>query len=156
MTSNMRQSAALLGLILGTIAGCAEAAGPVFGDWRGTQPSGAAQYSKMVELVLNGPPDAQSGTYRIATTEYNPGALSGNGGTRRWGDAWTSEQRVVDGRKQMIIHLHNTLPGDLSTYELGSDGSLHVVDPNGQVDRTPAAKLYVLSPVQQGPRYGRD
>jgi hypothetical protein len=141
--------------MLGTMAGCAQPTGPIFGDWRGTQPSGAAQYPKSVELVLDGLPDAQSGRYNIATTEYNPGALSGNGGTRRWGDVWTSEQRVVDGRKQTIIHLHNTLPGDLSTYELGADGALHVVDPNGQVDRTPAARLYILSPVQPGPRYGR-
>ncbi len=156
MTSNLRCSAALLGLILGASPGCTPATtGPVFGDWRGTQPSGAASFPKSVELVLEGPPGAQSGTYRIATTEYNPGEFSGNG-TRRWADSWTSEQRVVDGRTQTIIHLHNTLPGDLSTYELGADGALHVVNPNGQVDRSPAARLYVLSPVPQGPRYGRD
>ncbi len=155
MTSNLRRSAAFLGLVLGTAAGCAQATGPVFGDWRGTQPSGAAAFPKTVELVLDGPPGAQSGAYRIATSEHNPSEFSGNG-TRRWGDVWTSEQRVVDGRTRTIIHLHNTLPGDLSTYELGDDGALHVVDPNGQVDRSPAAQLYVLSPVQPGRGYGRD
>jgi hypothetical protein len=153
--SNLRTSAALLGLILGAVAGCAQPAGPVFGDWRGTQPSGAAEFSKSVELVLNGPSNARSGTYQIATTDYNSGLVGGND-TRRWGGSWTSEQRVVDGQTQTIIHLHNILPGAISTYELASDGSLHVVDPNGQVDGSPDAKLFVLSPVPRGPRYGRD
>jgi hypothetical protein len=157
MTSNLLHRAAVLGLILSTAAGCAQAAGhgPVFGDWRGTQPGGSTDYYKTVELVLNGAPNAQSGRYRIATTEQNPGSLENNG-TRRWGDVWTSEQQQVDGHTVMIIHLHNTLPGDINKYALESDGALHIVGPNGHVDHSSAGKLYTLRPVPHGKRFGRD
>jgi hypothetical protein len=144
--------AAVLGLVLGT-AGCAPSA-PVFGDWRGEQPSRNTGFTKTVDLVLEGPPGAQSGRYNIATTEHNPDPLSGHG-TRRWSDTWTGEPQLVDGRQRMIIHLHNTLPGDIDSYELAPDGSLRVVDPNGRVDESRSAARYTLAPVPRGPRYGQ-
>jgi hypothetical protein len=145
-------SAAALGLII-SIAGCAHPTGPIFGDWRGEQPSRITDFTKTVELVLEGPAGAQSGRYRIATTFHNPDPISGHG-TRRWSDIWTSEQRTVGGRPQMIIHLHNTLPGDIDSYALAPDGSLRVLYPSGQVDDTPGGRRYVLSPVRPGPGYG--
>ena len=121
-----------------------QAAGPVYGSWRGTQPGPITNYPKEVELVLNGLPGAQSGTYRIASTQQGPGATV-DSGTRRWGDSWSSEQRVEDGIPQTIIHLHNTLPGDISTYAVAADGTLRVVHPNGQVDRSRREILCAVS-----------
>jgi hypothetical protein len=145
--------AAALGLMTG-LAGCTHPADPIFGAWRGEQPSRTTDFTKSVELVLEGPAAAQSGRYRIATTEHDP-ETCGDHDTRRWAGTWASEQRVVDGRTQDIIHLHNPLPGDIGSYELSRDGSLHVVGPNGRVDESPAGKLNVLPPVSPGPGYGQ-
>jgi hypothetical protein len=152
--SKLRGRAAALGLLLG-IAGCGHPSGPIFGDWRGDQPTRVTGFTQTVELVLEGPPGAQSGSYRIATTVHDPQPC-GEHGTRRWSDIWTSEPRVANGHLQTNIHLHNTLPGEINTYELTPDGSLRAVDRNGQGDKLQAGKLNVLSPVSQGPGYGQN
>ena len=154
MLVSMVRQTTVLALTLG-LAACATATGPVFGDWRGDQPGRITGNPRTVELVLDGPPGATSGDYHLATTEHDADPLAGGQGTRRWGDRWTSEQRMMDGRMQTIIALHNALPGDISRYSLLPDGALHALDPSGQVDQSPAGRLYVLSPVAPGPGYGR-
>ncbi len=140
------QLVAVLGLGLG-LSGCAQPSGPVFGEWQGEPPGRARNNPKSVDLVLDGTPDAQSGAYRIATTEHDPSVFNGHG-TRRWGGTWTRSSRVVEGRTFTIITLHNHLPDDIGDYALEPDGRLHALDPNGRIDTSPADALYTLSPVR--------
>ncbi len=142
---DMRQIMAA-GLALG-MAGCAQANGPVLGEWRGDQPGRSSNSPKSVDLVLNGTPDAQSGHYYITSTQENPNLLSNNG-TREWGGTWTSTPRAVDGQTVKIIILHDHLPDDVGGYALAADGRLHALDPNGTINATPDGALYTLSPIR--------
>jgi len=139
-------SAAVFALALG-LAGCVEPTGPVFGEWQGEPPGRSRSVPKSVDLVLEGTPDAQSGAYRIATTEHDPSVLAGHG-TRRWGGTWTRSPRTVDGQQLTIITLHDHLPDDIGDYTLAADGKLHALDPNGKIDTSRDGALYTLSPVQ--------
>ncbi len=145
------QLAASLGIGIGLV-GCAQPTGPIFGEWHGEPPGRSVDFLKSVDLELDGAPDAQSGAYRIASTEHDPTVLSGNG-TRRWGGTWTRSSRVVNGRTLTIITLHDHLPDDIGDYILASDGKLHALDPGGKIDMSPADALYTLSPVRP-PRAG--
>lgn len=138
--------AAMLAFTLGA-AGCAQPAGLVFGEWQGQPPGRTRDNSKSVDLVLEGAPDAQSGNYRIATTENDPSVFN-NHGTRRWGGTWTRSTRTVDGRELTVITLHDHLPDDIGEYSLAPDGMLHALDPNGRIDTSRDAALYTLSPVR--------
>jgi len=129
------------------LAGCAGPTGPVFGEWQGEPPGRDRSVPKSVDLVLDGAPDAQSGNYRIATTEHDPAVFAGHG-TRRWGGTWTRSTRMVDGRPLTIITLHDHLPDDIGDYYLAQDGTLHALDPNGKIDTSRDDALYTLSPVQ--------
>lgn len=129
------------------LAGCAQPTGPVFGEWQGETPGRNSGFYKSVDLELDGTPDAQSGAYRIESTEHDP-TVFGNHGTRHWGGTWTRSSRQVDGRTLTIITLHDHLPDDIGDYILASDGRLHALDPNGKIDTTPADALYTLSPVR--------
>jgi len=137
---------AAAGLALG-LAGCAQPAGPVFGEWQGQPPGRTRSNSKSVDLVLEGGPDALSGAYRISTTEENPSVFNGHG-TRRWGGTWTRGSRMFEGRALTVITLQDHLPDDIGDYILAPDGTLHALDPNGKVDTRPVDALYTLSPVR--------
>ncbi len=141
-TSFAMMFAAALGL-----AGCAAPAGPVFGKWQGEPPGRTRSMSKSVDLELDGAPDAQSGAYRIASTEHDPSVLAGHG-TRRWGGTWTRSTRVIGGQQLTIITLQDHLPDDIGDYYLTPDGKLHALDPNGKLDTSRDDALYTLSPVQ--------
>ena len=151
MTHTTWRLAASLSLGLGLV-GCAQRTGPIFGQWHGEPPGRSVDFSKGVDLELDGAPDAQSGAYRIASTEHDPTVLSGHG-TRRWGGTWTRSSRVVNGCTLTIITLHDHLPDDIGDYILRSDGKLQALDPNGKIDTSPADALYTLSPVRP-PREG--
>ncbi len=146
MIDMMWHRAAMFAFALG-VAGCAQPTGPVFGEWQGEPPGRTRSTPKSVDLVLDGAPDAQSGAYRIATTEHDPSVFAGHG-TRRWGGTWTRSSRVVDGQQLTIITLHDHLPDDIGDYYLSSDGKLHALDPNGTVETSRDAALYTLSPVR--------
>ena len=139
-----RCAAGVLGLAL--LAGCAGSPGPVYGEWQGTPPSGRIGRVTSIDLVLKGPPDAQSGEYHISSTDSDPTGRFGDG-ERQWGGAWTSQQRVVDGRTVKFIKLHDHLTADIGDYALEADGRLHALDPNGALDMKPVEGLYTLSPV---------
>ena len=149
MTDAKWLRAATFAFTLG-IAGCAQPTGPVFGEWQGQPPGRTRDESKSVDLVLEGAADAQSGKYRIATTENDPSTFN-NHGTRRWGGTWTRSKRTVGGRELTVITLHDHLPDDIGEYELAPDGRLHALDPNGRVDTSRDGALYTLSPVQPRP-----
>ena len=149
MMDAKRLRAAAFILTLGT-AGCAQPAGPVFGEWQGQPPGRTRDATASVDLVLDGAADAQTGSYRIATTENNPSVFNSHG-TRRWGGTWTRSRRTVDGRELTVITLHDHLPDDIGEYELASDGKLHALDPNGKAGTSRDDALYTLSPVQPRP-----
>ena len=146
MTDAKWHKAATFAFAIG-VAGCAQPTGPVFGEWQGEPPGRSVNVRMAVDLVLDGTPDAQSGAYRIATTEHDPSVFN-NHGTRRWGGTWTRSTRMVDGRELTVITLHDHLPDDIGDYYLASDGRLHALDPNGKIDTSPDDALYTLSPVQ--------
>ena len=129
-----------------SLGGCTQPIGPVFGEWRGEPPGRSTNYPKSVDLVLGGGPGAQSGQYRITSTELNPNSLSNNG-ERQWGGTWISTQRAVNGQIMQFITLQDHLPDDVGGYALEADGRLHALDPGGSLDTTPAGALYTLSPI---------
>ncbi len=129
------------------MAGCAQPTSPVFGEWQGEPPGRTQNAPKSVDLVLDGAPDAQSGAYRIATTEHDPSVFNSRG-TQRWGGTWTRNTRVVNGQELAVITLHDHLPDDIGGYYLSPDGKLHALDPDGKLDTSRDDALYTLSPVQ--------
>jgi hypothetical protein len=132
------------------LAACAgPVTGPVVGDWRGETPESATE--QLVELVLDGTPDAPSGRYHLAITTEDTDS-GGGAGTQRWDGDWRREQ-ALDGRK--VFHLLNDLPGTIDRYELGADAMLHPMGQGNRVDTSPAARLYTLLPVSPGLGYGR-
>ena len=149
MTDVTWHRAAMFACTLGA-AGCAHPTGPVFGEWQGQPPGRTRDATASVDLVLDGAPDAQSGSYRIATTENDPSVFN-NHGTRRWGGTWTRSTRMIDGRALTVITLHDHLPDDIGEYSLAPDGRLHALDPNGKVDTSRDDALYTLSPVRPRP-----
>ena len=146
MTDSRWHKAAALAFALG-LAGCAQPAGPVFGEWQGEPPGRTRNATKTVDLVLDGAPGAQSGAYRIATTEHDPSVFIGHG-TRRWGGTWTRSTRMINGQSATVITLHDHLPDDIGEYYLAPDGRLHALDPDGKVDSGSIDAYYTLSPVQ--------
>jgi len=122
----------------------------VVGDWHGEVPESGAE--QIVELVLDGTPDASSGRYEVAITTTNTDN-GGGGGTERWAGTWQREQ-AVDG--QPVFHLLNDLTGSINRYELGTDAALHPMGRGNRMDTSPAAGLYTLYPEPRGGwGYGR-
>ncbi len=139
-----RMTPAAMMVLLG-LAGCAQPSGPVFGEWQGHTPGRNVNFGKDVDLVLDGAAGAQSGDYRLTTTEVDPFAPSG--ADRQWGGTWERSQRVFNGRPLTIIILKDPLPEDIGRYELASDGTLHALNPDLTPNMTKDGNLYTLSPV---------
>jgi hypothetical protein len=136
---------AILGFLL-AFAGCAsQPDGLVLGAWHGQQPGPDRLVPTSVDLVLEGAPNAQSGTYRIATVVHDPSARSFLD-DHRWSGAWERTKRVVNGQTLTIIDLHNALSSDISHYALMPDGTLHALDPNGTIGKSALAASFVLAP----------
>lgn len=135
-----------------TISGCMQPSGPVLGAWHGRPPGREPGSRRIVDLVLDGAPDAQSGSYRITSTDIDPSVISGHG-EDHWGGTWIRGTRVVGGSTITTITLKDHLPDDVGAYMLGTDGALHILDPNGLPDTSRAGALYTLSPVE--PRHAQ-
>jgi hypothetical protein len=136
-------------LLLAGLAACAGPTGPVVGDWRGEVPDSGV--SQVVELVLDGTPDALSGRYEVATTTENT-ETGGGSGTERWAGVWRREQ-AADGRP--VFHLLQDLSGSINRYELGTDNTLRVMGRGDRADTSLDAARYTLFPVPPGLGYGR-
>jgi hypothetical protein len=137
---------AILGFLL-AFAGCAsQPNGPVVGAWHGQQPGPDGLVPTSVDLVLEGAPNAQSGTYHIATIVHDPSARSSLENDR-WSGAWERTKRVVNGQALTIIDLHNALSGDISHYALMPNGTLQALDPNGTLGTSALTTSFVLTPV---------
>ncbi len=153
-----RAACALSLLVLA--AGCVpRPTGPILGDWRGTQPGPWVDEPKIVELVLDGAPDAVAGRYHIAVTLQN--TLNGAGsGTTRWQGEWTGDQETIGGRVVHVIRLRHMFDGEIDRYELSADGALRPLNgaaPGG--NRYSAAQVapYVLQPLRRDSwNYGVD
>ncbi len=141
-------------------AGCVPLpTGPILGDWRGTPPGPSVEQPKIVELVLDGAPDATSGRYHIAITVQNTRNGAG-AGTTRWQGDWTGSRQTIDGHDARIIDLHDMVDGQNNRYELASDGTLRPVTGTNSLAATysPAqVALYTLRPLPRGSwNYGVD
>ena len=141
-------------------AGCVpRPTGPILGDWRGTPPGPYVEEPKIVELVLEGAPDAVSGRYHIAITVQNTRNGAG-AGTTRWQGEWTGSQQPLDGRSARIIRLQHMLDGEIDRYELAQDGTLRpATGAPGTVRSYSAAQvaLYTLQPLRRDSwNYGVD
>lgn len=142
-----------IGFLLTLTAWGSPPGAPVYGAWQGSQPGADPLSRNNVDLVLEGTPEASSGRYRIATALHDPSARAGQG-TTHWGGTWVRSQRTINGQSLTVLHLNDALT-DISSYALMPDGTLHACDPNGTLDISPVAALYVLYPVPPGPQRGR-
>lgn len=146
--------------VLLAVAGCVPLpTGPILGDWRGTPPGPSVEQPKIVELVLDGAPDATSDRYHIAITVQNTRNGAG-AGTTHWQGDWTGSQQTLDGHSARIIDLHDMVDGQNNRYELASDGSLRPVTGTNSLAATysPAqVALYTLRPLPRDSwNYGVD
>jgi hypothetical protein len=132
-----------IGFLLALTACGSPPGAPVFGAWQGSQPGRDPLSRNSVNLVLEGTQEAQSGQYRIATALHDPSVRAGRG-TTHWGGTWVRSQRAINGQSVTVVHLNDALADDISSYALMPDGALHALDPNGALDTSPVAALYVL------------
>ena len=132
--------------MLAALAGCAQPPGPVFGEWRSQTTAFNARSQKTVDLTLYGAPGARTGSYHITSTLNDPSVFEGHG-TSQWSGTWTSSRLAAGEGGGTAIKLLDHLPDDVGGYALMSDGRLHILDPNGLPDITPAGAHYTLSPV---------
>lgn len=145
--------------LLVTVAGCAGPTGPVVGDWRGYPPSIDIGYSHQTELILDGTPDATSGTYHLVTLLQDPnfGAHSGENQNLRWSDRWEKRmQRDAGGNSYVSIHLRHAPGAEPADYILTSRGLLVPLVQAAHPDLSPGALRYALAPLPRSSwGYGR-
>lgn len=141
-------------------AGCVpRPTGPILGDWRGTPPGPSVEQPKIVELVLEGAPDATSGRYHIAVTVQNMRNGAG-AGTTRWQGEWTGSRQTLDGHDARIIDLHDMVGSENNRYELALDGTLRPATGTNRLAATytqAQVALYSLRPLRRDSwNYGID
>lgn len=146
--------------VLLLLAGCVpRPTGPILGDWRGTQPGPWVAEPKIVELVLDGAPDAVAGHYHVAITVQNTQKGTGPG-TTRWEGEWTGDQETIAGRAVHVIWLRHMIDGEIDRYELSADGALRPLNetvPGGNRYSAAQIALYVLQPLRRDSwNYGVD
>lgn len=136
------------GIILIMLAGCAGPTGPVVGDWRGYQLGVSGINNLSTELILDGAPDAQSGTYHLITRAMEPGMIDDPRWNVRWTDHW--ERRVLqDAQSQsyVSIHLHNAPNAETPDYIVTSNDLLVPVPNTRHPDLSPDAMRVALMPL---------
>ena len=149
--SSVRVACALGAMLMS--AGCADRAGPVFGNWQGRQPTGGELNPYFVDLVLHGAPGATEGEYDFKVLITDP-TLSGIGNhTVIWGDRWTLTRA---GTAPPVLHLRDLPDGQISSYVLMADGVLLPSTRAGAPDLSPASLHDALHPVPRNSwGYGR-
>lgn len=106
----MRSSVQRSVLVAFLLCGCAGPTGPIVGDWRGSEPSISYFYQRTTELILQGPPDANSGTYRLVS-RVNAPLLVDRDDQYDWTDRWEKRLlRTATGQRYLTLHLRNA-PG---------------------------------------------
>ncbi len=141
--------------LLSTITGCAGPTGPIFGDWRGRQPTGDGLNPSFVDIVLYGRPGDTQGQYDFKATMTDPILVSGGNHTLQWGDRWTITGGPASGTLP-ILHLHDLPNSQIASYALTPNGVLIPTNPANQIDTSPGSLRYGLAPVPTSSRsYGR-
>lgn len=136
-------------------SGCAGPSGPVYGTWRGRQPSGDGVYSSFVDLVLFGSPGTTQGQYDFRATIANPGMLNSGNRNLEWGDRWTLVPGGAPGAPP-VVHLSDLPGGQISDYALMSNGTLVPTTRGKLPDTSPESLRYGLAPVPRDSRgFGR-
>jgi hypothetical protein len=137
------------------LAGCAGSNQPIFGDWRGRQPTGDGLYPSFVDLVLYGQPGDTQGEYDYQANRMDPTLLDSGGRTLTWGGRWTLTPSPANPSLQ-ILHLRNLPGSQISGYVLMPNHVLIPVTRTGLPDLSPASLTYGLAPVPKTNRsYGR-
>ncbi|GBQ29574.1 hypothetical protein HLH34_13700 [Gluconacetobacter azotocaptans] len=160
MPSVNRSLAVLLGGLTIGLCGCAGPGGPVFGDWYGYLPLPAPQARVAVELVLDGPPTARQGGFRLhMQTMWMVGAAD-NVSDYLTG-TWSAHPVTIDGVACRRIDLsgldssrHHAML--VSHYIELPNGVLVPATADGRPDLTPGGLDYRLAPRPRGSfGYGR-
>ena len=101
------------------LSGCAGPTGPIVGDWRGSQPSLDPYHEKTTELILDGTPDAVSGTYHLVTQVMASDLGTQTDQNLRWTDRWEKRTPTdASGTRYVSIHLDHAPGGQLPDYVL--------------------------------------
>lgn len=158
--AGLRRATGRAACVLLLLAGCVpRPTGPILGDWRGTQPGPWVAEPKIVELVLDGAPDAAMGRYHVAITIQNTQKGTGPG-TTRWQGEWSGDQETIASRAVHVIRLLHMVDGEIDRYELSSDGALRPLNETVRGgNRYSAAQiaLYALQPLRRDSwNYGVD
>lgn len=82
---------------LGTLSGCTDPTGPVFGDWYGFNPLPTPQGNISIELVLDGSPTDSVGRYRLHRQSFWAEDMMFNRSDTLDG-TWTLKEYTVDGK----------------------------------------------------------
>ncbi len=113
-----------------SLGGCVAASGPVIGDWRGADQSIEGYYARVTELIIDGAPDATSGTYHLVSQVPGSG-ITDDRRSINWSDRW--EKRVLrdrSGAPYTVYHLDRAPGGHVPDYILLSTGALlPAIDP---------------------------
>ena len=145
--------ASLAGLLL--LAACDLRTGPVVGDWTGIEETIAQSYYAHLEVILDGTPDATSGTYHyVRLLQIDAGTTGPQ--ELRWTDQWTKRVVIVDGRTLTMIHLDNLPNTHIPDFVLTDADLLVPVSNPSRPDLSRNAFLWALRPVPRGSfGYGR-
>ncbi len=148
----IRAAAVVAVLALGA---CAFETGPVVGDWRGIDETISPSYYAHVEVILDGPPGATTGTYHYVRLVQSD-VSTPDQHFENWSDRWTSRPISVGGQTLTLIHLDNLLEAHLADFILTRDDLLVPIANPSRPDLSRDALTYALSPVPRGSfGYGR-
>ncbi len=127
----------------------------MFGDWRGRQTSQVLFYQTEIELILDGPANATTGTYQYVATNNAP-LLGLNERRFEWSDRWELHPFVVDGRPMRVVHLSRLAGARTPDFILTPDDVMVPLPNPAHPDLSANALLSSLYPVPRGRHgYGR-
>ena len=144
--------AALLGL-----ACCAGYSGPIYGDWRGNQPTSLGLYPTYRRpRSSTARPAPPRGQYDFQANRTDPGLFNGGDRTVSWGDRWTLAPTSASGSVPILV-LHNLPSSQISRYAMLPNDRLVPLTLAGVPDTTSYGLHYALVPVPRGTswRFGR-
>lgn len=121
----------VLPLLAVLLSGCFQPTGPIVGDWRGSQPAISYYYQRVTELILDGPPDANAGTYHLVTRTMQP-FFADRQDNYRWTDTWQKRMRqTATGQPYLTLHLDHA-PGTQDPDYIWTSNNLLVplIDPS--------------------------
>ncbi len=147
--------AAVLAAALLTLGACDLRTGPVVGDWTGVEETITSFYYARLEIILDGTPDATSGTYHYVRLLQQDTGASGPQ-ELRWTDRWTRHTVNSDGQTLTVIHLENLPNPHIPNFVLTANGLLVPIVHPGHPDLSRQAFIWALRPMPRDSfGYGR-